>query len=502
MCWWRSRKKKNANLEGDKMTRKIIAVAVCFTAIITQAGAQELGIELNGGLQGTQYTLQNGQTKPLPAASLGLSYIFWLSNRLGLHTGVMGGLYRTQASLQDGAVFTSYQVDDAGSAFQYNVKTEGYKETQRFFAASIPLLLQYHTTGADKQWYIEAGGKVVVPFNSSVQISAQQLSLSGYYPDFNLNVSNLPQHGFGALKGWNGNATSVFKPAAALSAATGLIFRISPGTRLYTGLYLDYGLTDLKEKNGTMTLLTYSSTGINGTHANGVLAMPNASQVTLLSFGLQVRLSFGSVKAKPAAQSKTAQSQTVQPQTVPPTTTQPATVQPKTVQPAPVQPVPVQPAPVQPAPVQPKTIQQTTDQPKKVQSTTEQPTTKKEPLQPAISSISDSEIVVMQRPVLFGIIGESSIPEFAKLQLDKVAKMMKQYPDIRISVVGHICNSGTETEDVKVGAARANAVARYLRGKGIDRGRMGISSVGESDPVRSNNPAANYRNRRVVITVE
>ncbi len=284
-CWWQTNIVINTNVEIIKMVRKIVVIAVCLTAIITRSRAQELGIEVNGGLQGTQYQLQNGQNKQLPGGSLGLSYIFRLSSRWGLHTGITGGFYRTQAALPDGVVFTSDQVDDAGSAFQYQVKAGGYKETQRFLAASIPLLLQYHTTGST-QWYIEGGGKVFVPFHTSIQVSAQQLSLSGYYPDFNLNVSNLPQHGFGTLHGWKSSTTSELKPAAALSAATGLGFRLSPGARLYTGLYVDYGLTDLNDKNGTMPLVTYSSTGINGVRANSVVNMQNAGQVVLLSFGL------------------------------------------------------------------------------------------------------------------------------------------------------------------------------------------------------------------------
>ncbi len=413
------------------MFRKIVGIALCLTAIITRSGAQELGIELNGGLQGTRSRLQNGQYKQLPGGSLGLSYIFSLNCRWGLRTGIIGGIYRTQATLRDGVVFTSDQVDDAGSAFQYNVKTEGYKEIQRFFVASIPLLLQYHTVGS-RQWYFEAGGKVLVPFNTSIQVSAQQLTLSGYYPDFNLDVSNLPQHGFGALNNWKGSTTSKLKPGVALSAATGLSFILSPGTRLYTGLFGDFSISDLKDKNGNMPLLTYSPTGINGVKANSVLNMQNGGQVTLLSFGLQVRIGFGSTKVKPAAQ----------------------------------------------------------------------PKTKEEPQQHSKPILSDEDAEVIRRPVIFGIFGEISIPEMEKPQLNAVANILKQYPHIRISIVGHFCNSGTEKENIKVGAARAKAVAHYLGGKGIDPSRMNITSVSESDPVQPSDPAANYRNRRVVITVE
>lgn len=414
------------------MIRKIIGVAVCFAAIITQAGGQGLGIELNGGLQGTQYQLQNGQNKLLPGGSFGLIYTFHLSSQWGLLTGLTGGVYRMQASLPDGTVFTTYQVDDAGSAFKYSMNTEGYKETQQFFAASIPLLLQYHTAGAGTQWYFNGGGKVLLPSTASINISARQLSLSGYYPDFNLNVSNLPQHGFGTLNDWKASTSSQLKPAAALSAATGISFRLSPGVRLYTGVYVEYGLTDVKGKNDSLPLVTYSPTGVSGIQTNSVLNVPNAGQMKLRSFGLQVRFNFGSARTKPAVKAKT----------------------------------------------------------------------NKGSQQPADSAISYDEVKVIQQSVVFGLWGETAVPEVQYRHLDQVVKIMMQYPDIRISIVGHICNNGKETENAKVGTARAKAVARYLRNKGIDRGRIDISAVGKSDPERSDNPAANYRSRRVVITIE
>lgn len=414
------------------MIRKIIGMAVCFTAIVCQAGAQELGIELDGGLQGMNYPLQNGLTQPQPGGSLGLNYTFRLSKNWGLLSGISGGLYRTQAGLQNGIVFTYDQVDDAGSAFQYNIKMEGYRETQQFFAASVPLLLQYHTAGAGTQWYVDGGGKVFIPVNTSVEVSADQLSLSGYYPDFNLSVSNLPQHGFGTVNGWRGSATTQLKPAAALSVATGISFGISAGTRLYAGLYVDYGLTDLKSKNDSMPVVTYSPAGIDKIQAGSMLNMSNAGEAKMLSFGVQVRIGFGSAHAKFAAKS----------------------------------------------------------------------TEKKEPPPAASTDINDDSIEVVQRPVLFGFPGETSISENQQLHLDEVADILKQYPTIRISIEGHICDSVEGKENKKVGAARAKAVARYLRSKGIDNGRMDIRPDVVPHEFLSYDPAANYRNRKAVITVE
>jgi outer membrane protein OmpA-like peptidoglycan-associated protein len=451
------------------MIGKRIGLAVCLAAIINHAGAQELGIELNGGLQGMRYPLQNGESKPLPGGSLGLNYTFQLSKGWGLLTGIAGGLYRTEASLNDGMVLSYDQVDDAGSAFQYNLKPTGYKETQQFFAATIPLLLQYHTADAGMQWYFNGGGKVLFPFNSTIQVSAQQLSLSGYYPDFNLEVSNLPQHGFGTVNGWKASATTQLKPAAALSAATGLSFGISSGTRLYAGVFVDYGLTGLKAKHDSMPVITYSPAGINKVQANSVLNTQNAGQAKLLSFGLEVRLSFGPTHAK-------------------------ATVPPKTKEELPPPPV-VTPTP-RPAtqPPQPKT------QPPP--PTTQPPPPTTQPPPPTTPDSSDDLYEVLRNPVVFGIPGETSISEIQQQHLDKIANLMKQYSDIRISIVGHICDGDNVTENKKVGEARAKAVADYLRSKGIDRRRMDISPDVVADPFVSYDPQANYRNRKVVITEE
>jgi outer membrane protein OmpA-like peptidoglycan-associated protein len=434
------------------MIRKVITIAVCLTIIVTQAGAQGLMIELDGGEQGTQYPLINGQNKILPGGSIGLLYNFRLGKSWGLLTGITGGVYRTQATLPDGVAFTNYQIDDEGSAFQYSMKTKGYSETQQFFAAGIPLLLQYHTPGAGTQWYINAGGKVLLPSSATVSISAQQVTLAGYYPDYNVNISSLPQHGFGTIDNWKASTTTELKPAAALSAATGLSFRLSRGTRLYTGLYVEYGLTDLKSKNDSLPLVTYSPTGVNGVQAGSVLNTQNAGQVKLFSFGLQVRLNFVSAKAKPAGRPK-AKKETQNPT-----------------------------SPTSPLnPTNPPNI-------------TNPPT-------PSNTSISDEEVKILEQPIVFGVISETVLPQIQKDHLDDVAAILMQYPNLRVSIVGHICNSGTETEKTKVGLARARSVARYLRSKGVDRDRMDVSATDKSDPVLPYNPGANFQNRRAVITM-
>jgi len=168
------------------------------------------------------------------------------------------------------------------------------------------LLLQYHSTGNDLQWYLNAGGKVFLPFASSFALSAKQLVLSGYYPDFNIEIANLPQHGFGTINNWKATASPKLKPTAALSAATGFGFGLAHGLRLYAGVYVDYGLTDMRDSKDYKPLAPYSATGVNTVKAGSLLNSPYAGQVNLLSFGIQLKLGLGSpvAKEKPAREKK------------------------------------------------------------------------------------------------------------------------------------------------------------------------------------------------------
>jgi outer membrane protein OmpA-like peptidoglycan-associated protein len=438
------------------MTKKIIGIVVCLIAMNTHTVAQGLSVGLGGGLQGMQYRLPDGTDKLLPGGSLELLYTFQLKGPWNLITGLTGGVYRTQASLPDGTVFSTYQVDDEGSAFQYSMKAEGYREIQSFFAAGIPVLLQYHTTGTGTQWYINGGGKILFPSSANIKISAQQIILSGYYPDYNIELSDVPQHGFGAINGWKASASSTLRPTAALSLATGFSFAMPGGSRIYAGLYIDYGLTGLKGRRDSLPLVSYSPTGVSSVQANSVFNMTNTGQAKLLSIGLGVRLALGGTKEKPAARPK---------------------------------PTPAVPAAAVPA----QTQQQPPAAPPSPDSTH---------LSTPNKALTDDDTAFIQRPLIFGVIDEKTIPAISQVQLDDVADILLQHPELRISIVGHVCNSGTETEDPKVGLARARAVARYLVSKGISRKRMAVSAVNKSDPVDPDNPAANYQKRRVVIRVQ
>lgn len=442
-------------------------IAIACLTVLSLAGntyAQEFGIELNGGLQGLKYDLNNGNRKLQPGGSLGVNYTFRLGKQWGLLTGVAASYYNTKVTLQDGT-FSSYQVDNTGSAFQYNIKATGFEEKQSFLAGTVPVMLQYHTLG-NTRWYLNAGAKLILPAEATVKASASQLDLSGYYPDYNIEVKEMPQHGFGTVNNWKSDTKQELKPSVTASAATGISFRIGEGMRLYTGVYFDYGVTNMQKSSGNNpSLVAYNPGNIDQAKAGSLLN--GVDKVNLMAYGIQVRI--GLEKKKPKA--------------------------------APVPPPPP-PAPVEEAPAKKET------EPTPVPATPPPPPAEvKQPVQdppPApVPAITAEETIVVEKPVVFGKIGKTSLDESLKPHLDSIANILTRYPDLTVDIVGHTCDIGTEKENERIGMERAKSVARYLQGKGIARSRMELRSAGPSDPLVENTSTGNRSlNRRVTVQVK
>jgi chemotaxis protein MotB len=91
--------------------------------------------------------------------------------------------------------------------------------------------------------------------------------------------------------------------------------------------------------------------------------------------------------------------------------------------------------------------------------------------------------------------------------LDKVAKVLAEFPDQPIGIEGHTDNQPIKrsgwADNHALSVARANAVAAYLAEQhGIDRSRITAIGYGEDQPLAANDTAAGrQQNRRVEIVM-
>lgn len=84
--------------------------------------------------------------------------------------------------------------------------------------------------------------------------------------------------------------------------------------------------------------------------------------------------------------------------------------------------------------------------------------------------------------------------------VNEVIRMMKQSPDLKLSINGYTDNVGTHEYNVKLSQARATAVVEALAKAGIAADRLSSAGFGDSAPIADNDkPEGRAKNRRVEL---
>jgi outer membrane protein OmpA-like peptidoglycan-associated protein len=84
--------------------------------------------------------------------------------------------------------------------------------------------------------------------------------------------------------------------------------------------------------------------------------------------------------------------------------------------------------------------------------------------------------------------------------LDALAPVLAAEPQTALQIVGHTDSQGSEMHNLQLSISRAEAVADYLRARGIALDRLSADGRGEADPLTSNaQESGRARNRRVEL---
>ncbi|MCP4353554.1 MAG: OmpA family protein [Desulfobacterales bacterium] len=82
--------------------------------------------------------------------------------------------------------------------------------------------------------------------------------------------------------------------------------------------------------------------------------------------------------------------------------------------------------------------------------------------------------------------------------LDEVARVLKENPDLVVEIQGHTCWVGTDKYNQGLSERRAKSVVKYLEDKGVDPARLSLEGYGESRPAFENTTReGRIKNRRV-----
>jgi outer membrane protein OmpA-like peptidoglycan-associated protein/tetratricopeptide (TPR) repeat protein len=92
--------------------------------------------------------------------------------------------------------------------------------------------------------------------------------------------------------------------------------------------------------------------------------------------------------------------------------------------------------------------------------------------------------------------GKSTLRSESNAELERLVKLMKDVPNLKIEISGHTDNTGSATLNNELSKARAEAVVNYLKTKGIAATRLTAEGYGASKPIATNDTAVGRQENR------
>ena len=109
---------------------------------------------------------------------------------------------------------------------------------------------------------------------------------------------------------------------------------------------------------------------------------------------------------------------------------------------------------------------------------------------------------IVQLNNIFFEFASHELIEKSHSELDRVVKLMKKYPEIKIEISGHTDNIGKKERNQKLSKRRAQSVTDYLIKNGISESRIITKGFGVSRPlVKGDSEQARQKNRRVEFKI-
>ncbi|TVQ54458.1 MAG: OmpA family protein [Rhodobacteraceae bacterium] len=118
-----------------------------------------------------------------------------------------------------------------------------------------------------------------------------------------------------------------------------------------------------------------------------------------------------------------------------------------------------------------------------------------------VVNTGDALLVTMPHDVTFAFGSASLQPEFVPT-LTEFAATLRRYPESFVDVIGHTDNVGSAAFNQRLSEQRAQTVADFLIGRGVQRERVVAYGFGLTQPIATNaTEEGRARNRRVEIRI-
>jgi len=168
----------------------------------------------------------------------GIGISFYPIKNFGVSTGLeYSWRWQTKTGRLSGE--NPLAADDEGDIFIFKYAIDKYKEEPQGRILQIPILFKY----SDDSYYIATGMKIGVPQSAKTNISYEGLKTEGYYPEYDLTITDRPEQGFGIQKGGSAKTKiSKVKNLIMLAMEGGVKFKLNDNFSLLAGAFADYSL--------------------------------------------------------------------------------------------------------------------------------------------------------------------------------------------------------------------------------------------------------------------
>ncbi len=267
-----------------KSIKYIAIIALCLSVLTGKAQDKKVEIEIGGGygLSGFSGRIENGSITPGMGYQLSLNGKYYFTTNLGVGIGAGYSAYTSKAELTNYSANIA-SVDDENENFEYRVTANGIKEEQKLSALEIPIFLAYRKNLSEKlRIFGNLGLKFSLPLSATYQCTEGTIETRGYYPAYNVELNNMPNHGFEKVENIKYSGDLTTQMAYSLFANAGVTVPIGK-MGINIGVYGSYGLNSVL-KPATNQLMVYSG------QYKSITSL--AAKVALISGGVKIGICF------------------------------------------------------------------------------------------------------------------------------------------------------------------------------------------------------------------
>lgn len=250
-----------------------------FGLLQAQENEQYFHLNVGGGINNLSYQLSDGVQKAQTGYTINAAYSYFFTPKWGIQTGIGVQLFGSLGTIN--LLTTEPKVDQEGDKYDLRTNYGNWQENQNALFFEIPLVAQFKSTLSQKfRLLASAGFKIGIPISTSYKTTGGMIQTTGFYKEWNVELSDLPQYGLSTTStSFQGNYS--LKTTGMAVADLGTLYKLSNKADLYIGAYFNYGLTNVLNPDSK---LIYQQDG----KYNGILASNQTSIVKPTSLGVKV----------------------------------------------------------------------------------------------------------------------------------------------------------------------------------------------------------------------